>query len=106
MPAIDQTTQDRLQRAVAIARQHVSLEAAYFFGSRSRGQGDKWSDLDLAFFIKNAESWTLQQRTWLTVEVQKKAGDDIEPHFFSAKALREPSKQGFESIVLAEGIRL
>jgi predicted nucleotidyltransferase len=106
MPAIDQPTQDRLQKAVAIARQHGTLEAAYFFGSRSRGQGDQWSDLDLAFFIKDAESWTLRQRTLLTVEVQKMAGDDIEPHFFSAKALHEPSKLGFESIVLAEGIRL
>ncbi len=106
MPAIDQPTQDRLQKAVAIARQHVALEAAYFFGSRSRGQGDQWSDLDLAFFIRDADSWSLRQRTQLTVEVQKLAGDDIEPHFFSAHALHQPLPQGFEAIVLTEGIRL
>ena len=68
------------------------------------GSADEESDIDLAVFLEDIESWDLATRAHTAALVQEKAGDDIELHFFSARSLHQPEVASFAAYILAHGV--
>lgn len=106
MVGIDADLERRLQAVIDVLKRNVSLRAVYLFGSYASGQQDRWSDIDLGVFFEGAESWDLTERVRLFVTLQKQVGHDIEPHFFSARAVDHPQPGSFAAEVMKQGIRI
>ena len=83
-----------------------TLRAAYVFGSHVTGRADRWSDIDIAAFMEEVDSWDLWRRTDIMVQVQKEVGYDIEPHLFPASDLEFAEAGSFAEDVLKKGIRI
>jgi len=97
------------RRAVAAARslaRHGRLRRAYVFGSHLEGRADRWSDIDVAAFMDDVETWDLHQRARVMIEVQREVGHDVEPHLFSSTALRSPAPATFAEFVIRHGLRI
>lgn len=113
MVTLNTTIEKRVRRAIRILTSKRSVTAVYVFGSQanslSRGarrKPDKWSDIDVAVFIKDAEKLGLYQRARLSAMIQKKVGDDMELHFFSKNMLDHPAPASFARFVITKGIPL
>jgi predicted nucleotidyltransferase len=106
MARIDITIRKRLKKSLRFLEQHGDVVAAYVFGSAVDGTGDKWSDIDLAVFLRGAEDWDISRRVQITVLLQKEFGDDLEPHFFSADRLDESNPASFVKYILSHGVPL
>jgi predicted nucleotidyltransferase len=94
-----------LVAAAAFARRGT-MRAAYVFGSHAEGRADEWSDIDLAAFMDEVESWDLWRRIQTITEVQKEVGFDVEIHLFPSTYLRSPEAGSFAAHVLEHGIPL
>jgi predicted nucleotidyltransferase len=106
MAALDPVTKQRLDSALLAVAKRVPLAAAYFFGSRAEGRGDRWSDYDVAVFIGGTEGWDLTDLAQFAAAVQGEAGDDIELHAFPAAAWPTPHPASFAAYILQHGVPL
>ena len=102
---------DELPDLIAQARKAVdalakrgTVLAAYLFGSRVEGKADRYSDIDLAVFVREATDWDLRRRAEVVAGVQSEVGDHIQLHIFSERSLREPDPAGFAALILERGI--
>lgn len=106
MADIDAVIEHRSQYAVEVLSHYTPVAAAYLFGSWVEGNADDWSDIDLAVFLEDIESWDLATRAHTAALVQEKAGDDIKLHFFSARSLHQPEPASFAAYVLTHGVAI
>jgi predicted nucleotidyltransferase len=104
MAVIDALIEQRAKEAIQMLSKYARVKAAYLFGSHVDGTPDKYSDIDIAVFIDNAEDLDFWRRAEIAVSVQKEVGDDIELHFFSAEALAHPEPASFAAYILAHGV--
>jgi len=94
------------RRALAAARRHADVSTAFLFGSHVAGHADADSDIDLAVFVKGAETWGLRERADLAVLVQREVGDDIELHIFPDAQLEHCEPASFAAYVQKHGVRV
>ena len=106
MADIDAVIEHRSHYAVEILSRYTPVAAAYLFGSWVEGSADESSDIDLAVFLEDIESWDLATRAHTVALVQDKAGDDITLHFFSARLLHQPEPASFAAYVLMHGVAI
>lgn len=83
-----------------------AVRATFVFGSHAEGRADDWSDIDVAVFMDDVESWDLWYRTRLMTEIQKEVGFDIEVHLFPASSLAAPVPGSFAEYVIHHGVRV
>lgn len=106
MAEIDAVIEHRCQYAVELLSRYTPVAAAYLFGSWVEGNANDWSDIDLAVFLEDIESWDLATRAHTAALVQEKAGDDITLHFLSARSLHHPEPASFAAYVLTHGVAI
>lgn len=106
MAVIDVAVERKARAAVSILARRAHVRAAYLFGSRVEGKADPWSDIDIAAFIDEADTWDLDQRVAACVEPQHAVGNEIELHLFSTRWLRDPPRASFAQYVLRHGVPL
>lgn len=106
MAKLDAVVERRSRYAVEVLSRYAPVAAAYLFGSQVEGRAGESSDIDLAAFLEGIESWDLATRAHTAALVQKEAGDDIELHLFSARALRHPEVASFAAYILARGVAI
>lgn len=106
MADIDAVIEHRSQYAVQMLSRYTPVAAAFLFGSWVEGGADESSDIDLAVFLEDIESWDPATRAHTIALVQEKAGDDIKLHFLSARSLRHPEFDSFAAYVLAHGVAI
>src|SRR5574337_2024277 len=106
MVDINAVIEHRAQYAVEVLSRYTPVAAAYLFGSWVEGSAGESSDIDLAVFLEDIESWDLATRAHTTALVQEKAGDDIKLHFFSARSLYQPEPASFATYVLTYGVAI
>lgn len=94
------------RKALAALQQHADVTGAFLFGSHVAGRADADSDIDLAVFVKGAETWGLRERADLAVLVQRESGDDIELHIFSDAQLEHCEPASFAAYVQKHGVRV
>jgi predicted nucleotidyltransferase len=104
MTDVDAVIEHRSQYAIEILSHYIPVAEAYLFGSWAEGRADEKSNIDLAVFLDDIESWDLATRTHTAALVQEKAGDDITLHFFSTRSLRQPEPASFAAHILAHGV--
>jgi len=76
------------------------------FGAQIDGKADKWSDVDVAVFIRKFDRLSLNREFKLARAVHKTFGYDIELHFFDADYLPEPHPATFAGYVVRNGMRI
>ncbi|NJD68344.1 MAG: hypothetical protein C3F12_14465 [Candidatus Methylomirabilota bacterium] len=106
MADIDAVIEHRAQYALELLSRYTPIAAAYLFGAWADGRADESSDIDLAVFLDDIESWDLATRAHTAALVQEKAGDDITLHFFSARALHQPEPASLVASILTHGVAL
>ncbi|MEK7730257.1 MAG: nucleotidyltransferase domain-containing protein [Planctomycetota bacterium] len=106
MVAIDDRVTKRALAAVKALGREGEVRAAFVFGSHASGCADRWSDIDLAAFMDNADSWDPWQRTRVIVRVQKDVGFDIEPHIFPTASLQHAEGGSFAADIIRYGVRI
>ncbi|MFH1737749.1 MAG: hypothetical protein ABIH23_01990, partial [bacterium] len=62
------------------------------------------SDIDIAAFVKDLESWDLRHEVKTIVKVQLEVGHDIELHLYPASILPHPDPASFAALILREGV--
>jgi len=98
--------QERVQLAAAELSKFVRVKGVYVFGSQVEGTPHELSDIDVAVFAEDIDDWDIWERSEVIARVQKEAGDDLEIHFFPAKALRHADPASFAAYILHHGIQV
>ncbi|MCD4813185.1 nucleotidyltransferase domain-containing protein [bacterium] len=106
MAEIDALIKARAIQAVKLLRDYTEIGEAYIFGSYAEGKEDQYSDIDLGIFIEEFEKWDLFKMSKISAIIQKKAGDDLELHFFSNKDSSHLEKASFANYVKQHGYPL
>ena len=106
MVAIDDRVTKRALAAVKALGREGEVRAAFVFGSHAKGNADRWSDIDLAAFIDDADSWDPWQRARLIVAIQKEVGFDVEPHIFPTASLQHAEAGSFAADIIRHGVRI
>lgn len=106
MAGFDAVTEQRAMAARDVVARFANVAGVFLFGSRVSGTGDRWSDIDVALFVEGVEDWDLHRRARLAAQVQKEAGDEVEPHFFPASALAGSDPAGFAAWVVRHGVEI
>lgn len=106
MAGLDALTEKRAMAARDVVARFARVARAYLFGSHAAGTADRWSDIDVALFVEGAEDWDLHRRARMAAQVQKEAGDEVEPHFFPASALAGSDPAGFAAWVIKHGVEI
>lgn len=106
MAGIDPGVAEKARAALEVLSHITEVDRAYLFGSQVEGRADEWSDIDLAVFIEDLDSWSLKDRLVAAVEVQKEVGDDVEVHFLPSSAARQPTPASFAAWILGHGVEL
>lgn len=106
MALVDAAIKEKARAAVRVLARRARVRAAYLFGSQIEGTADRWSDIDIAAFIDEADAWDLDQRVAACVEPQELVGNDIELHLFSTRSLLNPPRASFAQYVLQHGTPL
>lgn len=94
-----------LETATSLHRRGI-VRATFVFGSHSEGRADEWSDIDVAVFMDDVESWDLWRRTRMMTEIQKEVGFDIELHLFPASSLAGAAPGSFAEYVIQHGVMI
>lgn len=94
----------RVHQASGILKQYGKVVRSYLFGSYVWGKYDQESDIDLAVFIKDLESWDIRRRAKIIASVQKEVGDDLELHLLPASVLTHPEPMSFANKIIQTGI--
>ncbi len=104
MAQVSTDVMSRALHAIHILRRHCDVARAYLFGSHVWGTPDEWSDIDVAAFVKDLESWDLRREVRTTVDVQREVGDRVELHLFPASVLPNPEPASFSELILRKGV--
>ncbi len=101
-------TEERLAHILDAAARHVTVTAAYLYGSQLTGATDEWSDIDLALFCPEAESWSTWQRIDVESAIEREVGRDVEIRLYSDRWLEEVQHRpaSFAAYILRNGRRL
>ena len=91
------------KRAIEVLGQHISVLAAYVFGSHATGGADEDSDIDLAVFVEEAEELDLPRAARLDRLVHREVSNAVEVHYFPAKAVRDSDPASFATYVKTSG---
>ena len=94
-----------LETATSLHRRGI-VRATFVFGSHAEGRADEWSDIDVAVFMDDVESWDLWRRTRMMTEIQKEVGFDIEVHLFPTSSLAAPAPGSFAEYVMQHGVMI
>ena len=103
MAVTDAVIEERARLAVRSLSRTAKVTMAYLFGSHIEGTADRYSDIDLGVFIEGLESWDLLKMARTSAQVQKEVGDDVEFHYFPARALSNPEPASFAAFVIRHG---
>ena len=95
---------EQAQRAVEAVKKYGQVVSAYLFGSHAWGTPDEYSDIDIAVFMKDIDSWNVHRRVSVMADVQLEAGVDIEVHLFPASKLSNPDPASFSYEIIQKGI--
>lgn len=106
MVAAQEQVKHSVEAAVEFLRQQIDITAVYLFGSQLSGGTHEFSDIDIAVFSADADELGLLGRMKLGARMQGACGDDIEPHFFPARALKDPPRGSFAEHVVKTGKRI
>lgn len=106
MVRIDTVIEARARRAIEVLSRSSKVAATYLFGSHVDGTVHPWSDIDLAVFVENLDTFDLSDRARVTARVQKEAGDEVELHLLPAEDLKQRDPAGFSAWVLAHGVEI
>jgi len=106
MVTLHDSVRQKIQQAVATLRRMGVVRAVYLFGSQAEGRADFWSDIDLAVFMDEVETWDLPQRARLMAAVQIEAGWDVEAHLFASRNLDHPEAGSFSEYIVKHGVCL
>lgn len=104
MVALDTEVKRRAIEAAAALGRRGTVRAAYVFGSHVEGRADQWSDIDIAAFMDDVESWDLGRRTRILTDLQKEVGYDVEAHLFPSSCLNNAESDSFAAYVLEHGV--
>ena len=104
MADLDDKIKRKALAAAHLLNQMASVQAAYIFGSQVEGQADSWSDIDVAAFMEQVETWDIQQRAQAMTRVQREVGYDLETHLFPARALEQAEAGSFAHYILTHGV--
>ena len=102
---IDRGVRDAVAAYLMRVAHAFRIERAYLFGSRARGQGSPWSDIDLALISPDFHG-----RPWLDLNAQLHryrwdTSTEIEPiAFTSDEAARASPADFLGGVVLREGV--
>lgn len=91
------------KQALEVLSRHVSVLAAYVFGSHVTGAADEDSDIDLAVFLEGAEDLDLPRAARLDRLVHREVSSAVEVHYFPAKAVRDSEPASFATYVKTSG---
>lgn len=106
MAVINEIIRERARKAVELVSGYGAVRAAFLFGSQVNGHADEFSDIDIAAFIEGLGEWDLDRRVRVSVEVQKRIGDDVELHLFPAETMDNPLPASFAEYVKSNGVRI
>ncbi len=81
-----------------LKREGINLKFMYIFGSRVKGRGKKWSDLDIGLITDDFKEDRISGMSKLFY-LGTKVSDLIEPHLFTTKEF------GYKYDVLAQEIK-
>lgn len=104
MVVISPVMMERARAALRVLARRTRIRAAYMFGSQINGTADRWSDIDVAAFVDDADRWDLKSRVDVCIEARMEAGDDVELHLFAADALSSPPRASFAQYVIRNGV--
>lgn len=106
MAGIDPQVAEKAKAALKVLSRKMEVDRVYLFGSQVEGRADEWSDIDLAVFVDDLDTWSLTDRVGAVVEVQREVGDDLEVHFLPSSSARQQVPASFATWILAHGIEL
>lgn len=106
MAVLNTEIKRRVLTAARFMNTILPVRAVYVFGSHIEGTADRYSDIDIAFFLEGVEKWDISQRAQVMFRIQEKAGLDLEPHFFPAQSHEHPEKGSFAEHIINHGIRV
>jgi predicted nucleotidyltransferase len=106
MGVLNPEIRNRALAAVTLLAQMGEVRAAYVFGSHVTGGADQWSDIDVAAFMDEVETWDLERRIDIFVKIQMEVGFDVEPHLFSSALLQHPEAGSFAADIIRHGVRI
>jgi len=106
MVVIEALTERRARDVLRVLARRARVRAGYLFGSQVEGTADRWSDIDVAAFIDEADQWDFEQRVAACVEAREEVGDDVELHLFPSASLTNPPRASFAEYVLKHGLAL
>jgi len=104
MAVLDAEVKRRALAATETLARMGAVRAAYVFGSHVEGRADRWSDIDVAVFMDEVETWDIRRRARAMPQVQQEAGLDVEAHLFPASAYHHPQKGSFAEYILRHGL--
>ncbi len=97
---------ERVKRASTELRKRFEVTEIYLFGSQISGTAHKWSDVDIAVFLRRFDVAPLHERVLAIVDVQRTFGDDLEFHFFDASDPATEESVSFAAEVKRTGVRI
>lgn len=99
---------ERVAHILEVVAGHVTVTAACLYGSQLAGATDEWSDIDLAIFCPEAETWSTWQRIDAQAAIKDEVGYDVDVRLYSDRWLEEVTRRpaSFVAHVLRRGRRL
>ncbi len=95
-----------VKRAAEEMKRRFDVQAVYLFGSQVKGTPHKWSDIDVAVFLRRFDSAPLRDRVKAIVDVQREVSDDLEFHFFDESDPATHESVSFAAEVRKTGVRV
>ncbi len=106
MVALSPMIMDRARQALDVLSRQATVRGMFVFGSQVSGEVDDCSDIDLAAFVDEAETWSLDRRVCAIIDVQREAGDDLDLHVLPGKFIADAPAGSFAAFVLHAGIKV
>ncbi|MCK4760979.1 MAG: nucleotidyltransferase domain-containing protein [Candidatus Aminicenantes bacterium] len=75
-----------IEKVIAYLKKRVDISDIFLFGSITTGNFTEDSDIDIALYIKNYETYSLKDFARILFHIQDQFSSRIELHFFPDKA--------------------
>ncbi|OGW60211.1 MAG: hypothetical protein A2V83_02365 [Nitrospirae bacterium RBG_16_64_22] len=92
-----------VRRTVERLREKIRVQEVILFGSRARGEGDEWSDLDLAVISPDFARMSHRRVMDLLVDVALAVDSSVEIRPYTPQDLKEARPTNFLGHIVAEG---